>query len=499
MYKLAILGHPGSNYESIEKYLHQAGMKYPIPLTKNSWGAADITGVICKANQLKIVNSRHGYVRMPSMPVPSVWNGLAMELMINNLEQDIWGWADPNTIYALDYWSEVDKNIIFVFVFNSPESMLLKSLDENICEKKVERLIDDWITYNSRLLDFAKKEPSRCIFVNSDSLIDISNDFVKRLNSLIKSRGGEGEVLYLQKGFVKEDDSRLHSEIYKNLMTKHRVTSGELDMLILSGEPERLISKHLVSKYKKCEPVFHELSLHCLYRTKRKKQKNNVKDSTFELNVLFQRKEIVKRIIVDMLEENNSLRTRFYSLQNENNEHQVKQRELEQQLESLKEQNLLIQNENNERQVKQRELEQQLESFKKQISFITGELNNYIEDNLKLQKNQIPELYGAAERIKQTLGYRLGSIMVNESKKITGVFKVPFLIFKEIRSSKKENIPEQLYPISFYKDAYKAERVKRHLSYQLGMLIDKRRGFFDLFLLPFYIAKTVYLFRKNRV
>lgn len=183
------------------------------------------------------------------------------------------------------------------------------------------------------------------------------------------------------------------------------------------------------------------MNCHCIafIEQKEKKTKNNVKDSTFELNVLFQRKEIAKRIIVDMLEENNSLRTRFYSLQNENNEHQVKQRELEQQLESLKEQNLLIQNENNERQVKQRELEQQLESFKKQISFITGELNNYIEDNLKLQKNQIPELYGAAERIKQTLGYRLGSIMVNESKKITGVFKVPFLIFKEIRSSKRKH------------------------------------------------------------
>ena len=56
-----------------------------------------------------------------------------------------------------------------------------------------------------------------------------------------------------------------------------------------------------------------------------------------------------------------------------------------------------------------------------------------------------------------------------------------------------------LPPLYMYRDVHEANRVKRHLSYQLGeILVHKRQSLFGFITLPFAIYKTVSQFKKMR-
>ncbi|MBZ7937990.1 glycosyltransferase [Campylobacter molothri] len=92
------------------------------------------------------------------------------------------------------------------------------------------------------------------------------------------------------------------------------------------------------------------------------------------------------------------------------------------------------------------------------------------------------QLYGAANRIKNQLSYRIGTILVN-SKTLFQCIKAPYKIIKVIYQYKKEN---QIYriliqldskfklkPLEDYIDYYEALLVKEHLSYRVGNLFIK--------------------------
>jgi len=86
--------------------------------------------------------------------------------------------------------------------------------------------------------------------------------------------------------------------------------------------------------------------------------------------------------------------------------------------------------------------------------------------------------YGAGDRIKRQLSYRLGAVMIKHSKSVTGWIKMPWALIKETKKFSKdlEKVKHRKLPsISSYKDSYEAEQVKQHLSYRLGYTVIKNR------------------------
>ncbi|EFC6699354.1 TPA: sulfotransferase family protein, partial [Escherichia coli] len=137
-----------------------------------------------------------------------------------------------------------------------------------------------------------------------------------------------------------------------------------------------------------------------------------------------------------------------------------------------------------------------------QLHLVQEELERYYVENKNLKQQQLPELYGAAERIKNKLEYRLGAIMIQHSRTISGIISMPLAIAKERKIWYTQYGDEQLSnlpPLYMYRDVHEANRVKRHLSYQLGeILVHKRQSLFGFITLPFAIYKTVSQFKKMR-
>ncbi|EFK3895918.1 sulfotransferase family protein, partial [Escherichia coli] len=137
-----------------------------------------------------------------------------------------------------------------------------------------------------------------------------------------------------------------------------------------------------------------------------------------------------------------------------------------------------------------------------QLHLVQEELERYYVENKNLKQQQLPELYGAAERIKNKLEYRLGAIMIQHSRTISGIISMPLAIAKERKIWYAQYGDEQLSnlpPLYMYRDVHDANRVKRHLSYQLGeILVHKGKSLFGFITLPFSIYKTVSQFKKMR-
>lgn len=153
------------------------------------------------------------------------------------------------------------------------------------------------------------------------------------------------------------------------------------------------------------------------------------------------------------------------------------------------------------------ELKEENDLLLKQLHIVQEELERYFLENQKYKKNspKKPEqktYYGAAERVKQQLSYRLGSTMIANSRSFSGWLSMPFALNAEVKKFRKEQekkANQKLPPVSAYSDAYEAERVKQHLSYRLGAcMIKNSKSLSGWIAMPWKLSQEVKVFRKKQ-
>lgn len=109
--------------------------------------------------------------------------------------------------------------------------------------------------------------------------------------------------------------------------------------------------------------------------------------------------------------------------------------------------------------------------------------------------------YGAAEKVKADLPYRLGSKIISTPLKTKAVVRLPLDLFSEYKKFNKENVKklEQSIDFSQYKDAQEAEKIKNHLSYRVGKtLVTGLSSPTSFIKMPIKLAKEFIDFKKKR-
>ncbi|KGI55461.1 hypothetical protein [Campylobacter sp. MIT 97-5078] len=98
-------------------------------------------------------------------------------------------------------------------------------------------------------------------------------------------------------------------------------------------------------------------------------------------------------------------------------------------------------------------------------------------NTLLVAQRILEERYGAEYRIKNYFCYKLGQQVIG-LKKISNILKFPYSLYKLIQSQKsKKQRMIKLPPIETYKDYDRALKIKRHLSYRIGlMLVDAHKN-----------------------
>lgn len=180
----------------------------------------------------------------------------------------------------------------------------------------------------------------------------------------------------------------------------------------------------------------------------------------------------------------------------------------------LKRKNEALQTAQKQKTATPKELQEENELLLRQLHQVQEELERYYLENKKLKaggatykvessrKSSGASHYGAAERIKNQLSYRLGSIMIEKTRSLGGWFAMPFALRAETQRFRQESAArkgKKLPPIESYADAFEAERIKQHLSYRLGAtMIQKTGSLSGWFSMPWALYAQVKEFRQSR-
>ncbi|WP_072233384.1 glycosyltransferase family 2 protein [Campylobacter coli] len=101
----------------------------------------------------------------------------------------------------------------------------------------------------------------------------------------------------------------------------------------------------------------------------------------------------------------------------------------------------------------------------------------------------------AVNRVKNHLSYQIGYILVHQTKTFKEILKLPFSIFKAIRVFKKQQkeLKETNLPkLKEYPDYQEALKIQNHLSYKIGKVFVNM-NFLSFLLMPF----KIYIIYKN--
>lgn len=204
MDKILIVGHGSSRYLKLEEMLNQFGMACALPSYTHSLLPQEVTQKLIQASKKNASNAQVAKIRHVTDVVEAscaeltyaqsrpkkIWGNLAFDVLLGNIDQPLWGWADEQAIHVLEYWAQFDEDMAFVLAYDRPDDliqhMLLQQQAGQMSEDGLGQHLQEWVAYNKALLAFYQKYPNRCLLVNATQMLTSANQGVQSIAQKIE-------------------------------------------------------------------------------------------------------------------------------------------------------------------------------------------------------------------------------------------------------------------------------------------------------------------------
>ena len=189
MTTLCITGNHPLTLTRIASQLEQAGMSAAQPLQRDP-------SVTLQVWHQRVCAQSAGAIK-PSR----LWEQLAVDLMLANLDAPVWGWADTQSHQLLDFWSQLDSDIRFVLICQTPQQVIARLLtaplhkDESTLDPErandplghapvaaTNQALADWHSYHQAMLRFHLRHPSQSVMVWAEQAQSSPQALVHHLN-----------------------------------------------------------------------------------------------------------------------------------------------------------------------------------------------------------------------------------------------------------------------------------------------------------------------------
>ena len=173
--------HPG--HELPHQTLEAAGLMPARPSRRENMTPAQLHRSILKAHRIDGTHKADSSGVRVVTP-GKLWQDLAVDLFLGNLENEAWGWVEPSAIHFLDFWRSFDPQIGFVLAYSSPATVLGGLLRGRPADdEEIGRILLDWCHFNTELLRFYHANRDCCLLVNADAIDQHPQAFVERVTS----------------------------------------------------------------------------------------------------------------------------------------------------------------------------------------------------------------------------------------------------------------------------------------------------------------------------
>jgi len=129
--------------------------------------------------------ANHGAVVQGS--IGRVWDQLATDLLLANMDSKVWGWADVRSLALLDYWLAFDPGIHFLLIAQMPQQYVADRLSgmaaasgQGPSKTDLESWMDQWQQSHAVMLRFALRNPTRCVLIQA-------NDFPPHHDAVVRA------------------------------------------------------------------------------------------------------------------------------------------------------------------------------------------------------------------------------------------------------------------------------------------------------------------------
>ena len=234
--------------------MQSVGIDYANVSKKERLEAEEISETILKSRKCK--KSKESTVQHK---VPKVWDALALDLFLGNIDKKFWLWEDSKAVHLLDYWKSLDEQLAFILVYTDPKTTLNNFLatKKSLTPKALDLLLQEWFTYNTTLLNFFYKNQDRALLVNANQLDKNHSKYISQLSQQI--------------------GLKVKAKQMNNLLTTIDTSSS---VFVNNDSIEEYMSETLLYEYPEQIALYEELqSVANIYNTEDMYIKNDVKDA----------------------------------------------------------------------------------------------------------------------------------------------------------------------------------------------------------------------------
>lgn len=519
-------GHELTRSEELINILNEKGLSKPLKSSRTDLSSTEVTVALDKI-----------YKKTSKLIDNKLAESVAIDFLLTNLEVESWGWNSNKNLIALHFWEWLEPDCKFILVFDHPSEIFRYAVKNNLSQTLLDSMIEDWIIFQKDLLKFFVDNKNKCVLLEGNAALvnikatekcinliapdlhlnhkeSISNEVVFEnkvppscMNNSNKKEILSNKLIYellseypelintfddlMEEASIKTDDN----PIYREALKREDIYSVIKEIKNVSNDNHKNIIDSLKVELNKKESSVEELkSLLNSSENINKKQANIIKrlkqkteSSSRSLNQ--------KNTVTAPIDDNNS---KMIDLQRENKfilrQLHLVQKELEYYF------NLKVSENTKELQnTKKIESDKRIHEDNDYQSIQELQSVRKSKDTMILEMpKEVP--FGVEKRIKMELPYRVGASIIENSKSRRGMLAIPKAIAMEyIDYNKNVNLMDSLPAIEEYGDFDKAEKIKQHLSYQIGEIVaESIKEPKKIITAPIKIGNRVLSFKKAK-
>jgi len=475
-------GYKSSKSKQLMEKLHERGLNRPNDSYTHKMASEQVSETLYKVLSREDISSAN----------EKMADNIMVDLLLANLDSENWGWEADNNLASLEYWQQIEPDVRFILVFDHPKNVLNNLISKKTTTELLDQTMSDWVSYHQIMLDFFEKNQATAILVEGAFALNDINSLGVQLKNVAKTLQLKSSWQVMNGSASSIESSNTKSQLQYNVLKDN-------------------IFAEIINKYPEAIKIFNTLldrasikNSDLIYKTKRTSLDSLVESLNY-LESEEEKMSSLANIEINLEQKELEAQRLNRELQESNSKRQVLENELKKVSNRIEEQA-------QSSHPVSTDIEKENELLIVQLHQLQEELERYYIENKKLKSNEVgnsdrtirdleqqPIHYGAAERIKQDLPYRLGEKIV-KAKQPKHIVSLPFVLAKEYSDFQKSEVKAaNLPPIELYKDAYEADKVKEHLSYKVGkILVDSTKSPKKMITMPKNLTKEVVGFYKNK-
>lgn len=115
------------------------------------------------------------------LPLGRLWEQLATDIFMANIDSPVWGWSDPHSVELLDFWYPFDPHLYFVLVCISPLQAMAHAIASPTEGASADEVLRQWQTSHQAMLRFHLRHPERSVLVCAETALAQGPQLVETL------------------------------------------------------------------------------------------------------------------------------------------------------------------------------------------------------------------------------------------------------------------------------------------------------------------------------